>query len=471
MGRPKKPAGPNANLEPLGPRHNGSAHKPSSMKLEENIEKRPRSRSPSRTNHTSHRVHHRTRSPRVFGHHHWRSRSPKSSRHARHRSRSPQSSRRSRRSPRSLSPVKVSSSRSYRSRSPHHRDRVAPHDRGVPNSRYYRQSYAIRGASRPSESKGQIHSPVSTYNLGDPLDDEETPVTESWAELASRKHRELGVPAPNPPSPIGESWVEIASRKRTELMAIAAAKATTSIQIPLTISSKKSHSFSQLTSFEQLTPAVKAHPVSPVKYVRSSLSERNRLRQAEGLDIQRQVSSLIYPRKTKARPIFPAKPKVGITMEVRKEDIVLVESSAQPPGPFSATMPASVQEIHLQNEVPMFAPNQGMHPSRQSLLNSSPMPKKSKEINLYIQAESNLDVSPPRIRINTETLQSKIQELRRTSSASEKPRPIPSIMDDESFVNAPFESGPYANNTIGGADDRTSGPNALAGLNTPARQS
>ncbi|KAF7874091.1 hypothetical protein EAF04_002763 [Stromatinia cepivora] len=456
MGRSNKMVGPNANMEPLGSRTKDSSYSSSSVEQEQDSEYRPRSRSPLRSHQTSRRTrsaskspgsHYRRHSgsPQYSSHYRPRSQSPKYSRHARVRSRSPQSSRRS---CRSGSYQEVSSSSSYRSQSPHHR--VTPSDRGVANSSYYRPSYAVRHTSISSESRGQTLSFVSTYNLGDSLDNEKTIVTESWVELASRKHKEFMAPAPNstdPPSPMEESWVEIASRKHKELMAIAAANTTTSIQIPLAASVEGSQPFEQSTAFEQPTSAVNTASINSVRDARSSLSERTKPKQAQGLDIQRQISSLPYPRKPKTRPTSSVKPKVGIKTNVKKEDIgpfTLFESSTKHPSISSMeSMPVPVQEIRPRSDFLMSVANQGTHPSRQILLNSSPPPIQSPE-NLYIQADSRVTISPPKIRINTETLQSKIQELRRASSASEKPRPIPSVVDESFLANGPFfQSDPY----------------------------
>ncbi|KAJ8062417.1 hypothetical protein OCU04_008958 [Sclerotinia nivalis] len=465
MGKSKKMPGPNANMEPLGSRAKDSSYSSGSVKQEQDSEYRSRSRSPSRSHQTFRRTrstskspgsHYRRHSgsPQFSSHYRPRSRSPKYSRHALVRSRSPQSSRRSHRSG---SYQEVSSSSSYRSQSPHHRG--APSDRGVANSSYYRPSYAVRHTSIPSESKGQALSFASTCNLGDSLDNEKTIVTESWVELASCKHKEFMAPAFNstdPPSPMEESWVEIASRKHKELMAIAAANITTSIQIPFAASVEESQHFEQSTAFERPTSAVNTAFVNSVRDARYSLSERTKPRQAEGLDIQRQISSLLYPRKPKTRPISSVKPKVSIKTNFKKEDIgpfTSFESSAKHPRSSSMeSMPVPVQEMHPRHGFLMSAANQGMHPSRQILLNSSPPPIQSPE-NLYIQADSRVTISPPKIRINTETLKSKIRELRRASSASEKPRPIPSVMDESFLANGPFQSDPYVRSSSGQRQD------------------
>lgn len=219
-----------------------------------------------------------------------------------------------------------------------------------------------------------------------------------------------------------ESWVEIASRKHKELRAIAAANSVTSIQIPLTSIVEESLP-KPSTAFEQKTSTVKIALADPAKDARSSLSERTKLRQIEGLDIQNQISCLIYRRKPKARPISPAKPEVGITTGVGQEDIdssILFAPAALDIGISSMEsmpVPVPMQEIQPQNEFPISATTQGIHPSRQSLLVTSPLQTQSLK-NLHRQTESHITPSPTKIRINTETLKSKIQELRRASFAS-----------------------------------------------------
>ncbi|ESZ93788.1 hypothetical protein SBOR_5844 [Sclerotinia borealis F-4128] len=435
MGRSRKTADLNANMEPLGSRVKGPTHKSRSLWQEEEFEDLPRSRSRHRSKQTSRRARSSSKSPRRSSHY-------------RPRSRSPCSSRRSRRFVRSVSPRKDSSSGSYESRSYH--DGATPRDRGVSNSDYYRPSYTVRSISRSSETKGQALSLVSSYNPGESLDDKETPVTETWAEIASRKHRELAIAASNllnSPSPIEESWVEIAGRKHREIMSIAAANAITSAQIPVTTSVEEPHPFESPTRFEpstpskERTPAVNMPPVIPTRDARSSLSARTKLRQEEGLDLQRQISSLIYNRKN----ISPAKPKVGITVEAKKEVTIpstLIKASPQHSGTSStATMPASIQDLQSRVKFLVSAPFQGMHPSRQSLLNSSPVPlPETSPEDLYIQVESRLPVSPPKTTISTAILQTKIQELRRASSSSEAPKPIPSVVDESFFADDPFYS-------------------------------
>ncbi|QSZ32823.1 hypothetical protein DSL72_002403 [Monilinia vaccinii-corymbosi] len=276
----------------------------------------------------------------------------------------------------------MASSRSYRSRSPPHK--VPPRDRGVANSDYYRPSYAVRSASKSSESKGQAPSVVSAHIFGESLDDEETPGTKSWAELASCKHREWTAPAASSaysdlPSPIEESWAEMASRKHKELMAIEASKAA---------------------ALAKVTPTTPANP----RYARSFLGNRTRLREIEGLDIQRQVSSLTYPRKVKA-----------------------------------GALPVEPKDSRVYSREPISALELGMHASKQSL---SSFPLQDSPENSYITAEPHHPISPPKVQVNTETLRSRLQELPRASFASEKPRPIRSIMDEPFFDDDAFESEP-----------------------------
>ncbi|TGO83487.1 hypothetical protein BPOR_0640g00080 [Botrytis porri] len=329
-----------------------------------------------------------------------------------------------------------------------------------------------------------------------------TLTTESWTKLASRKHGEFMFPAynsPEPPSPIEESWAEIASRKHKELMAIKAADTTTSKDIPLATSVGESKPLKQTITLEQSTSVAKDTPVSPVKDVRSLLFERRRQSKAQGLDIQNQISSLLYPRKRKARQIPPTETKIDVTTDMEKDVgfAKLSESSAQhsntSPLPIplqemssqsEALVSASDQGIHLErqgflNDLPMLisssqrsslspekstfvtvqdiypqsefnvsALNQGMHPERQFLLQTSPSPNESPE-HLHQQAESRLTISPPIIKIETQTLQSKIQ-LRRASSPDEKPKPIPSIMSEPSFTDDLFQSDQYVSTSFDG---------------------
>ncbi|KAF7947115.1 uncharacterized protein EAE97_004364 [Botrytis byssoidea] len=485
---------------------------------------RKRSRSRSRSPDVHYRSVPRTR--RYYNHYRPRSRSPKSS----YISQSPHKSRQSRRSNSSISAQKISTSSSYRSRSPYHRDqdtrngsyyekssrrgssanvgasrgsffRPSPHrdtptDRGVQNSDYYRPSYSIRDASMFSEYKSRTLSLASTYILRKSLDDEETLTTESWTKSSSRKHREFVEPAYKSlerSSPIEESWVEIASRKHKESMAIKAANKTTSNHIPLATSVGESKPLKQTITLEQSASVSKDTPVSPVTDVRSLLVKRKKQSKAEGLDIQHQISSLLYSRMRKPRQIPPTESKMKVTTDVEK-DVGFAksfESSAQhsstPPLPITsqemhsqseALLSASDQGIHPErqdflNDSPMLVPssqrssisskstfvtvqdidppseinlpalNQGMHLERQFLLQTSPLPNESPE-HLHLQAEFRLTNSPPKIKIDTQTLQSKIQEIRRVFSSDEKPRPIPSIMNELPFTDDPFESDQYA---------------------------
>ncbi|KAF7880690.1 uncharacterized protein EAF01_011959 [Botrytis porri] len=565
MGKGKKMAG-NANMEPLGSRTKIPTYNSNPLKQEENDEDLPnfraeassymfgsikqeednedsfrgrfRSRSPLETHQSPRRTRSQCRSRSPDDHHRSISKTRRYSNHYRPRYRSPKSSRisqnphKSRQSQRSISSIsaqKVSSSSSYRFRSPDHRDqdtpsgfyygqnprrssptdkgasrgsyytpssrRDSPKDRGVQNSSYYRPSYSVRNTSMFPESKSRALSLASTYSLRESLDDEETLTTESWTKLASRKHGEFMFPAynsPEPPSPIEESWAEIASRKHKELMAIKAADTTTSKDIPLATSVGESKPLKQTITLEQSTSVAKDTPVSPVKDVRSLLFERRRQSKAQGLDIQNQISSLLYPRKRKARQIPPTETKIDVTTDMEKDVgfAKLSESSAQhsntSPLPIplqemssqsEALVSASDQGIHLErqgflNDLPMLisssqrsslspekstfvtvqdiypqsefnvsALNQGMHPERQFLLQTSPSPNESPE-HLHQQAESRLTISPPIIKIETQTLQSKIQ-LRRASSPDEKPKPIPSIMSEPSFTDDLFQSDQY----------------------------
>ncbi|KAF7887487.1 hypothetical protein EAF00_009781 [Botryotinia globosa] len=383
---------------------------------------------------------------------------------------------------------------SYFRPSPH---KDTPTDRGVQNSSYYRPSYSIRNASVFSESKSRTLSLASTYSLRKSLDDEETLTTESWTKPSSRKHGDFMVSAYNslePPSLTEESWAEIASRKHKGLMEIKAANISTSNHIPLATSVGESKPFKQTITLEQSTSVAKDTPVSPVADVRSLLFKRKRQSKAEGLDIQHQISSLLYSRTRKARQIPPTESKMKVTTDVEKDSgfAKSSESSAQ----HSSTPPLSIplQEMHSQSEAllsasdqgmhperqgflsdsPMLIPssqrssissrkstliaaqdiypqseihvsalNQGMHPERQSLLTTSPSTNESPE-HLHLQAESDFTDSPPKITIDTQILQSKIQEIRRASSSDEKPRPIPSVMNELSFTDDPFESDQYA---------------------------
>ncbi|TGO16636.1 hypothetical protein BPAE_0484g00010 [Botrytis paeoniae] len=323
-----------------------------------------------------------------------------------------------------------------------------------------------------------------------------TLTTESWTKPSSRKHGEFMVPAynyPEPPSSIEEPWAEIASRKHKELMAIKAANITTSKQVPLATSVGESKPLKQTITSEYSASVAKDTPVSSIRDVRSLLVKRKKQSKAEGLDIQHQISSLLYPRNRKARQMPPTESKMNVTTDVEKDVgfAKLFESSAQhsstPPLPIplqgmhsqsEALLSASdqgihperqgflnnspmlilssqrssisskrstfvtVQDIYPQSEINVSALNQGMHPERQFLLQTSPSPNESPE-HLHLQAESRLTISPPKIKIDTQTLQSKIQELRRASSADEKPRPIPSIMNELSFTDDLFESDQY----------------------------
>ncbi|CAD6442590.1 a3c20c3a-509d-4a89-96d1-48a49f5dfcd5 [Sclerotinia trifoliorum] len=460
MGKSKKMPGLNSNMEPLGFHAKNSSYGSSSVRQEQDSEYHPHSRSPSRSRQTfphvssttkspsSHYQRH-SRGPQFSSHYRLRSRSPNYSRAAHVRSRSPHSFRYSQRFG---SYQELSSSSFYTYQSSHHKGFTS--DRDVSNSSYYRPSYAFRDTRIPSKSNGQLLSFVSTYNLGESLDTEETIVKESWAELASCKHKEFIDPSlnsTNSSSPMEQSWVEIASRKHKELMAIAAANITTSIQTPLAGSLEGSQPLDQSAASERQRSTVNTAYVDSVRDARYSFDERTKPRQAEGSDIQRQISSLLYPRKPKTRPPSSVKTKVGTETNVKREDIgpfTLFELSAKHPRSSSIeSMSVPVQEIHPQNDFLMSEANQIMHPSRRILLNTSPPPIQSSE-NLYIQADSPVIISPPKIKINTETLQTKIQELRRASFASKRPRPIPSIMDESFLTNGPFQSDPYANEPV-----------------------
>ncbi|KAF5875100.1 uncharacterized protein Bfra_003553 [Botrytis fragariae] len=379
-----------------------------------------------------------------------------------------------RKSPRRGSPTDEGASRGSHYRPSPHRD--TPMDRGVQNSSYYRPSYSVRNARVFSESKDRALSLASTYSLGESLDDEETLTTESWTKPSSHKQGEFMVPAyksPEPPSTIEESWAEIASRKHKELMAIKAANITTSKHISLATSEGESKPLKQIITLEQSASVEKDTPVSPVRDVRLLLFKRKRQSKAEGLDIQHQISSLLYPRKRKARQTPPTESKMNVSTDVEKDvDFAKVfESSAQRSS--TRQLPIPLQEMNSQSEALLSASDQGIHPERQGFLNNSPMlippsqrssisskslrmhperqfllqtspsPNESPE-HLHLQAESRPTISPSKIKIDTQTLQSKIQELRRASSADEKPRPIPSIMNELSFSDDPFESDQYA---------------------------
>ncbi|KAG4031742.1 hypothetical protein MFRU_008g01040 [Monilinia fructicola] len=394
MGRSKKPSGPNANLEPLGgSRANFADEKSNPIHVEQDT--KDLSLSPFRTStHQSTRAARpRPRSPQYASHY-----NPRSTRlhRPRHRSRSPPRQRSRSGSPR------ISTSRSYRSRSPH---RISPRHRGVANRDHYRPSYAARTPRKSSEYRYRAPSVVSAHNPGESLDDKETPVTESWAELASRKHREWTAPAPGSPTsptlpdPVEESWVEMASRKYKELKVVETSKA---------------NDWAEIT------------PITPTKPRDARLiKERERLRGMEGLDIQSQVSSLIYARKVKAGASAPLK-KVGATMEARKKDI-----------PSSPSVKVSPQHSSIHSKESTSVLEQDRHRPKRSLLGSFPIQDFAD--NSHIPAEPHQPISPPKVRINKETLISRIQELRRASSASEKPRPIRNIMD-ESFDDYDFDS-------------------------------
>ncbi|THV55318.1 hypothetical protein BGAL_0010g00370 [Botrytis galanthina] len=324
-----------------------------------------------------------------------------------------------------------------------------------------------------------------------------TLTTESWTKPSSRKHREFMAPAynsPGPPTPIEESWAEIASRKHKELMTIKAADIITSKHIPLATSVGESRPLKQTIALEQSASVVKDTPDSPVRDLRSLLFKRKKQSKAEGLDIQHQISSLLYSRMRKTRQIPPTESRMKVTTDVEK-DVGFAkpfESSAQrsstPPLPIplqemhpqsEALLSASdqginperqgflnnspmltpssqrssissekstfitVQNIYPQSEIDVSALNQGIHPERQFLLQTSPSPNESPE-HLHLQAESRVTNPPPKITIDTQSLQSEIREIRRASSSDEKPRPIPSIMNELSFTDDPFESDQYA---------------------------
>ncbi|TGO19073.1 hypothetical protein BTUL_0006g01090 [Botrytis tulipae] len=332
-----------------------------------------------------------------------------------------------------------------------------------------------------------------------------TLTTESWTKPPSRKHRDSMVSAYKslePPSPIEESWAEFASRKHKGLMAIKAANITTSNHIPLATSLGESKPLKQTITLKQSESVAKDNPVSPDADVRSLLFKRKKQSKAEGLDIQHQISSLLYSRMRKARQIPPTESKMKVTTDVEKDSgfAKSSESSAQhsstPPLPIplqemhsqsEALLSASdqgihperqgflndspmlipssqrlsvsskkstfiaVQDIYPQSEIDMSALNRGMHPERQFLLKISPSTNESPE-HLHLQAESDFTNSPPKIKIDTQTLQSKIQEIRRASSSGtdEKPRPIPSIMNELSFTDDRFESDQYVSTFLNG---------------------
>ncbi|KAB8290157.1 hypothetical protein EYC80_011026 [Monilinia laxa] len=227
-------------------------------------------------------------------------------------------------------------------------------------------------------------------------------LTESWAELASRKHKEWTAPAPSSPTlpdPVQESWVEMTSRKHKELKVVEASKEKDLAEIA---------------------------PVTPTKPREARfLKERARLREIEGLDIQSQVSSLIYARKVKAGALVPFK-KVGTTMEAKKKDI-----------PSSPSVKVLPQRSRVHSKEPTSVLEQATQRPKQSLLGSFPIQDFSE--NSSTPAEPRQTISPSKVRINTETLISRIQELRRASFASEKPKPIQNIMD-ESFDDYDFAS-------------------------------
>ncbi|TGO67159.1 hypothetical protein BOTNAR_0047g00270 [Botryotinia narcissicola] len=259
-----------------------------------------------------------------------------------------------------------------------------------------------------------------------------------------------------PSSPIEESWAEIASREHKELMATKAANITTSNHVPFATSVGESKPLKQTITLEQSASVSKDTPVSPVTDVRSLLVKRKKQSKAEGLDIQHQISSLLYPRMRKARQIPPTESKMKVTTDVEK-DVGFAksfESSAQ----HSSTppLPISLQEMHSQSEALLSASDQGIHPERQGFLNDSPMlVPSSKRSSIsskstFVTAESRLTNSPPKIKIDTQTLQSKIQEIRRASSSDEKPRPIPSIMNELPFTDDPFESDQYVSTIMNG---------------------
>ncbi|TEY50252.1 hypothetical protein BOTCAL_0279g00070 [Botryotinia calthae] len=505
-------------------RAKGSSYMFGSIKQEGDNEGRFRSRSPLRTYQSPRRTRSQSRSRSPDGHYHSLSRARRYSSHYRPRSRGPKNSRishvhaqspqrsrhfrQSRRSISSISAQKVSSSSPHRSRPPHqkgqntpnytycrqsprrgsptdegpskgsyyrpspHRD--APTDRGVLDNSYYRLSCSARNTSVSSGSKGRAVSLASTYSLRESLNNEETLITESWAKLSSRKHEELMVSAynsPEPPISIEESWAEIASRKHKELMATKAANMTTSKYIPLATYVEESEPFKQTVTLKQSTSVEKDTPVNPVRDTRLSLVNRKKQSKAEGLDIQHQISSLMYPRRRNPRRISPTEPKMNVAADVKKgvSDAKLLQSSAQhsdtplllvplqemhpqsyallsasdqgihperqgflnnPPLLISSSQRPSisskkymfvmVQEIYPQSELNVSALEQGMHSERQFLLQTSPSPNESLE-HLHLQAESRLIISPPKVKINTQTLQLKIQELRRVSFAGKFP--------------------------------------------------
>ncbi|RAL64030.1 hypothetical protein DID88_003218 [Monilinia fructigena] len=359
MGRSKKPSASNANFEPLvGSRANSADKNSNPIQMEQYTKDLSLSCSGTGTYQSTRAARPHPRSPQSASHY-----SPLSTRLRRplHRPRSPPCPPR-RRSP-SGSP-RISTSRSYRSRSPPHR--VPPRHRGVANSDYYRPSYAARTPSKSPEYKYRTLSVVSAHGPGESLDAEKISTTESWAELASRKHREWTAPAPSSPTlpdSIQESWVEMASRKHKELKVVEASKANDLAEIA---------------------------PITPTKPKEARfLKERARLKEIEGLDIpESSLLANLCPKSQKARASVPFK-KVGPTIKARKKDI------SSPP-----LVKVSPQRSRIHSKEPTSVLEQDIPRPKQSLLGSFPIQDFSE--NSYIPAEHRQTISPPKVRINIE---------------------------------------------------------------------
>lgn len=121
-------SGPNPNMEPLGPRANGSSDNSNLHQKEKDSQCIPRSRLQSRGRRNSTPDRPRSRSPLQ-----------------------------PRRQDPSVSSQKESRSRIYSSRSPPHSHRMAPRDRGVQNSDYYRPSYSYSTKRRFPRSRSPPH--------------------------------------------------------------------------------------------------------------------------------------------------------------------------------------------------------------------------------------------------------------------------------------------------------------------------
>lgn len=238
----------------------------------------------------------------------------------------------------------------------------------------------------------------------------------SWAELVELKYKELNPPTLNPPDmpiPIEESWAEMASRKHKEMME---SESLVSAVLSIPTSVEQSRTIEKSTFREQETEVVKATAVDPETETKSPVNERKRLPLFEGLDLQQQLRSLMYSRNLKAAPTLPMESKVGITMNAKKENNVystLVGVSTQDLTIFSVeTRPDQAKEVQSSSETIIAASKQPMKPPGQSFPSppstlSGPLPS----------------VSPSKVRINKEKLQAKIIELRRASTASESLTP------------------------------------------------